>query len=93
MSNEMITTLEDTSLVAFLSLQGHKVVPLRSKAPVPEEAQPRIVFDIYGDIEADVKAYQSNAMVGIADFVRHLKQVRSSMFTLKKLNTKREVII
>jgi hypothetical protein len=87
-NNEM-TVLEDTALVAFLSLQGHRVVPIRSKEPTPEEPQVRIAFEVYGSINADIEAYHNNAMIGISEYVRHLKQVRSSMFNLKAIGKKK----
>ena len=86
--NEMVTILEDTSLVAFLSLQGHRIVPLKSKEPTPEEPQVRIVFEVHGEIEKDLEAYHNNVMVGISDYVKCLKAVRGSMFNLKAVQHK-----
>ena len=87
MSNEMKTVLEDTSLVAFLQLQGHKVIPLLSKEPTPEEPQVRISFEVEGDITKSTEAYYNNTLVGISDYVKCLKAVRSSMFNMKKIHT------
>jgi len=92
-NEKMVTLLEDTALVAFLAYCGHKVVPIRSKEPTPEEPHVRIAFEVHGELDDDVEAFYANAKVGIADYVKHLKSVRGSMFNLKKLQTKREVLI
>lgn len=91
MSNEEVTLLEDTALVAYLSYCGHRIVPVRSRDVTPEDPHPRIAFEVYGELDIDVENFYANIPVGIADYVKHLKAVRGSMFNLKKLNPKREV--
>ena len=83
---ENVTTLEDTSLVAYLMHRGFQVKSWRSKEPTPEESQVRVSFDVEGDISEAVSDYYANRPVLIQDFVKCLKSVRSSMFNLKMLN-------
>ena len=76
------TNLEDTMLVAYMVLKGHKIKPWRDV-----ENGDHITFDIEGDvakIEADMQTYYANEQVGIADFVRHFKAVKSQMYAMKK---------
>jgi hypothetical protein len=88
--NNDITLLEDTSLVAFLMLRGHKVTPLRSKEPTVEEPQVRIAFEVHGDIAEDTDDYYDNVFVGISDYVKCLKSVRSSMFNMKRIEPRKK---
>jgi len=79
------TNLEDTMLVAYMVLKGHKIKPWRDK-----ESPDHITFDIEGDvakIEADMQTYYANEQVGIADFVRCFKSVKSQMYAMKKVTT------
>ena len=83
---ENVTTLEDTSLIAYLMYSGFAIRPWRSREPTPEESQVRVSFDVEGDISEAVSDYYANRPVLIQDFVKCLKSVRSSMFNLKMLN-------
>ena len=79
------TQLEDTMLVAYMVLKGHKIHPWRDA-----ENHDHISFDIKGDadqIEADMQKYYANEQVGIADFVRCFKSVKSQMYAMKKVAT------
>ena len=79
------TQLEDTMLVAYMVLKGHKIKPWRDL-----ENRDHITFDIEGDadkIEADMQTYYANEQVGIADFVRCFKSVKSQMYAMKKVTT------
>ena len=78
-----LTKLEDTSLVAFMVLKGHKIKIWRCV-----EEPYRVSFDIEGSpdqIEVDMKKYYDNESVGIQDFVRCLKEVKSQMYNFKKI--------
>ncbi len=78
------TNLEDVSLVAFLMLKGHGIKEWRNV-----EDPTRISFDIEGspaDIEADIQNYNDNEQVGIQDYVRCYKTVKSRMYNFKNLN-------
>lgn len=82
-SRSPTTNLEDVMLVAFLVLQGHKIKPWRDT-----DDPNHISFDVVGDqasIEADMQKYYDNERVGVADFVRCLKETKSQMYNLKKL--------
>ena len=78
------TNLEDTSLIAFMLLKGHKIREWQNK-----EDPSRVSFDIEGspeDVEKDMQAYYSNVPVGIQDYVRCYKEVKSRLYNFKKLN-------
>ena len=83
------TNIEDTSLVAFLKLKGHVCIPWISRDD-PNDI--RVSFDIQGDeraIEADMqKFYNQNEMVSVVDFCRMLKDVKSSMYNLRRVGKK-----
>jgi hypothetical protein len=77
------TNLEDTSLIAFLLYKGHKIHPWRDSTE-----RNHVVFDVIGDsqaIEIDMDKYYNNEQVGIQDYVRCLKEVKSQMYNLKKI--------
>lgn len=81
------TNLDDTSLVAFLALKGHAIVPQISR----ESPELRVSFDITGDdqqIEKDIESFYHNEQVGVFDFVRKLKEVKSQMHNLKRVGRK-----
>jgi hypothetical protein len=79
------TNLEDTSLVAFMLLQGHKLKEYRC-----QEDPFRVSFDILGDekqIAADMELYyDKEEMVSITEFVKCLREVKSRLYNFKKLN-------
>jgi hypothetical protein len=82
-SRSPTTNLEDTMLVAFMVLKGHKIKLWRD-ATNPDH----VSFDILGspdEIEASMKEYYENKEVGVADFVRCLKDVKSQMYNMKKI--------
>jgi hypothetical protein len=84
-SDRTLTNLEDTSLVAFLKLKGHIAIPWISRTD-PNDI--RVSFDIQGDgkqIESDMRNFYNNEMVGIQDFCRCLKDVKSSMYNLRRI--------
>lgn len=80
------TNLEDTMLVAYMALKGHKVKPWRDTAN-----ENHVTFDIEGDadvIESDMQKYYANDPVGVQDFVKCLREVKSQMYNFKKLAQK-----
>jgi hypothetical protein len=83
------TNIEDTSLVAFLKLQGHVCIPWISR---DDPSDVRVSFDIQGDeatIVADIqKFYDPNFSVRVQDFCKMLKDVKSSMYNLKRVGKK-----
>jgi len=84
--NRSPTNLEDTSLVAFMLYKGHKIKPWKDTLD-----HNHVSFDIIGNIdtiETDMQKFYSNEQVGIQDFVKCLKSVKSEMYNLKKLAVK-----
>jgi hypothetical protein len=82
-SRSPTTNLEDTSLVAFMVYKGHKINLWRCV-----EDPKRVSFDIEGDsekIESDMQQFYNNEMVGIQDYTRCLKDVKSRMYNFKKI--------
>lgn len=69
-------TLEDTSLVAYLALRGHLFKPIKRE-------DGRIVFEIQGDYIDDLQGLYSNPSVPILDYIKWIKTVRGSIFSLK----------
>ena len=79
------TNLEDTMLVAYLQLMGHTAIPWISR---DDPSDPRISFDIMGDqeeIRRNTQAFYNNASVGVQDFCRQLREVKSAMYNMKKV--------
>lgn len=70
------TTLEDTSLVAYLALKGYQFKPIR-------RIDGRIIFQIEGDFTNDLQSLYANPSVPILDYIKWLKTVRSTIFSLK----------
>ncbi|OGW37448.1 MAG: hypothetical protein A2Y97_00050 [Nitrospirae bacterium RBG_13_39_12] len=70
-------TFEDTSIVAFLSLKNYKVTPQRTY-------DGKVVFIVEGkDINRALQELYGNSQVGVLDFIKTLKALRSSIFALK----------
>lgn len=69
-------TLEDTSLIAYLALKGHQFKPIRRD-------DGRIIFQVNGDFSSDLQELFTNPCVPILDYIKWLKTVRSSIFSLK----------
>jgi hypothetical protein len=70
-------TFEDASIVTYLSLRNFKIIPQRTDIG-------RVVFVVEGPniTEALQEIYQ-NKKVGVLDFIKTLKVIRSSIYTLK----------
>ncbi len=77
------TEFEDATIVAYLALRGHTITPLRNQSG-------RIIFEIEGDIAADIEAFYQNHTVGIMDYVRILKSIRGQIFTMKAIRRSNE---
>lgn len=75
------TVLEDANLVAFLVMKGHIAIPF-----IKDGDKSRVAWDVQGDVKKHVDEYYNNALVGIRDFVTHLKEVRSGMYNTKTIN-------
>jgi hypothetical protein len=70
-----ISEFEDSLIVAFLALKGHQITPYKKNG--------RVVFEVIGDIAQDVEAFYQNQNIGVLDYSRMVKSVRSSIFNLK----------
>ena len=88
-SHKPINTLEDTMLVAYLKLKGYIAIPWISR---DDPLDPRVSFDIEGDkaqIETDIQAFYSEAeRVGIQALSRAYKEVKSVMYSMKRIGKK-----
>lgn len=70
-------TFEDASIVAFLSLRNFKVTPQKDQSG-------KVVFIIEGkNIDSALADLYANAPVGVLDFIKTFKALRSSIFALK----------
>ena len=81
----VLTSLEDTMLVAYLMLNGHTAKPWLSK---DDPIEPRVSFDIYGkqaEIESHMQEFYNNQLVGVQDFCRQLKSVKNIMYNMKRI--------
>lgn len=74
----MLNEFEDATIVAFLALRGHTATPLRNP-------NGRVVFEVEGDIARSVEAFYTNQQVGIMDYVRIFKMIKSQIFTMKAM--------
>jgi hypothetical protein len=71
MSTKKVTTIEDANIVAYLVLRGFIAIPF---------------IQTEKGVDAEIKMYYSNDKVGVHDYVRVLKDVRSSMYSVKQIN-------
>ena len=85
---KMINEFEDATIVAFCALRCHTATPMR-------DPNGRIVFEVEGDIARSVEAFYTNQQIGIMDYVRIFKMIKSQIFTLKsmKRNEAREQLL
>ena len=78
MSKEKELILEDAFIVAYLSLKGYKVTPFN-------KSHNKVAWIVQGDVLSGLQEIYENEKIGINDYIRELKAVRSSMFILKSL--------
>ena len=87
-----VTTIEDANIVAYLVLQGFIAIPFIQTEKGKEadsQISSRVAWDIEaeeGKLDAEIKKYYGNESVGVHDFVRVLKDVRSQMYSVKQVN-------
>lgn len=85
--NEVIQTVEDVNLVAFLTMRGVTLIPYIKSHK--EGTQRRVAWDICNlgyDADRVIKEFYANSLVGVRDFVRALKEVRADMYQIKNIN-------
>jgi hypothetical protein len=83
--NPPTSMLEDSQLVAFLKLKGHGIVAHICR---DDPQDPRVAFEIKGDddqIEKDVQSFYDNDQVGIQDYCRCLKEIKSQLYNTRRL--------
>jgi len=83
-SNVAITTVEDVNLVAFLVVKGYTLIPY-IKSHKDGEAR-RVAWDVQGDADSEIKRFYANELIGVRDFARALKDVRSDMYNVKNIH-------
>lgn len=76
--NKPVNQFEDSFFVAFLALRGHQITPCK-------QHNGRVTFEVIGEITRDVEAFYLNQGVGVLDYSRMVKSVRSSIFNLKAI--------
>ena len=70
-------TFEDASIVAFLSLRNFKITPHK-------EPNGKVVFFVEGEnVDSALADLYDNAQIGVLDFIKTFKALRSSIFSLK----------
>lgn len=79
------TTIEDANVVAFLTMKGFVAIPYIIAEARPGQGS-RVAWDIEGDIDAMIKRFYANEKIGVRDFVKALKEIRASMYTMKQAN-------
>jgi hypothetical protein len=79
------TTVEDANIVAFLAMMGYIAIPYICSKARPGQGS-RIAWDIDADVSDTIKKYYHNEKVGVKDFVRSLKEVRTEMYNVKQMN-------
>ena len=72
------TILEQADLAAFVALHQHT-----QPKPFLRESDHRVCFEFLDDIGPSIQAFYQNENVGIADYIKSLKHVRSAIFSLK----------
>ena len=87
LARKEVVTVEDANIVAFLVLKGYIAIPY-IKTESTESQSSRVAWDVQGDadaIEAEIAIFWANERIGIRDYVRILKDIRSNMYNVKAL--------
>lgn len=86
------TILEDAQQVSFLKMLGWRIVPMIELPVDPtQKVDPntlRVNFWMYGDkeqLKKDLQRYYDNEAFPIQDFCRHLKDIKSQMYALRRM--------
>jgi len=86
-SEEVNSIVVDANVAAFLVMRGFIAIPfIKSKSS--EGHGSRVAWDIQGDqgaIDKEMKKYYANEKIGILDYVRILKDIRSEMYNIKSI--------
>lgn len=85
MISDQEVILEDWSIVAFLSLPEIQMKYHIEITPF-KQSRGRVAFRIRGDVESAIVEIYANKQVGISDYMKALRNVRHTIFTLRTLN-------
>lgn len=81
--------IDDANMVAFLVLKGFVAIPYISKESTGGDGS-RVSWDVQEkegiDLNAEIRKFNINEMVGVHDFVRILKDIRGQMYSTKQLH-------
>lgn len=80
--------IEDWLIVSFLSLPEIQKKYKLSITPFNENH--RVKFIVRGDFNSAIREFYQNKTVGILDFMQAVKAIRSTIFTLKNIQTNKE---
>ena len=81
---EEISGVEDVNLVAYLDARGFIAIPYMKK--VKKGELPRVIFDVQGEgIEKARQDFYGNALIGVRDFVRSLREKRSDLHNMRNI--------
>ena len=87
-NEESNSIVVDANVAAYLVMKGFIAIPfIKSKSS--EGQGSRVAWDIQGEqdaIDQEMKRYYRNEKVGILDYVRILKDIRSEMYNVKSLS-------
>lgn len=79
--------IDDANIVAYLVMKGYIAIPY-IKSEATDSQSSRVSWDVQGDpdaINAEVKMFWENERVCIRDYVRILKDIRSTIYTIKSM--------
>jgi hypothetical protein len=86
-SEKVNSIVIDANVAAYLVMKGFIAIPfIKNKSS--EGQGSRVAWDIQGDqdaIDYEMRKYYGNEKVGILDYVRILKDIRSEMYGIKSL--------
>ena len=78
--------MEDTYLVAFLTMKGHIAIPFIRDGDKAPDGFARVAFDVQGDVDRTVNLYYANMDVGVRDYAKSIKDIKSAMWNLKNMH-------
>jgi hypothetical protein len=86
---EPFITLEDSQHAAFLKMLGYKIVPwIEGDTVGIDPNSKRVEFQVFGNpaaIEHDMQRFYVGENFSIQEFCRHLKDIKSAMYNLRRL--------
>lgn len=71
--------VEDTNIIAFMAMRGHKIKPW-----ICADGSNRVAFDIFGNTSQALDDYYNNVAINVQDFVKNLKMVKSTIIGMKQ---------